>query len=56
MAFSNYIFQSIVTAFILTGYGFALYGKLQRCRVYYAQVAIEKVRAVMEGGKVVVNR
>ena len=40
MAFSNYLFQSIVTAFIFTGYGFALYGKLQRYQLYYVVVAI----------------
>jgi uncharacterized protein len=40
MAFSNYIFQSVVTAFIFTGYGFALYGRLQRYQLYYVVVAI----------------
>ncbi len=40
MAFSNYIFQSVVTAFLFTGYGFALYGKLQRYQLYYVVVAI----------------
>ena len=40
MAFSNYIFQSVVTAFIFTGYGFALYGKLQRYQIYYVVAAI----------------
>ncbi len=40
MAFSNYILQSIVTAFLFTGYGFALYGKLQRYQLYYVVGAI----------------
>jgi uncharacterized protein len=40
MAFSNYITQSIITAFIFTGYGFALYGKLQRYQIYYVVAAI----------------
>ncbi len=40
MAFSNYLFQSVVTAFIFTGYGFALYGKLQRYQLYYVVAAL----------------
>lgn len=40
MAFSNYITQSIITAFIFTGYGFAAYGKLQRYQIYYVVAAI----------------
>ena len=40
MAFSNYIFHSIVTAFIFTGYGFKLYGTMQRYQVYYVVAAI----------------
>lgn len=40
MAFSNYLFQSVVTAFIFTGYGFGLYGKLQRYHLYYVVAAI----------------
>jgi len=40
MAFSNYITQSIITAFLFTGYGFALYGKLQRYQIYYVVAAI----------------
>ena len=27
MAFSNYVMQSVITAFIFTGYGFKLYGQ-----------------------------
>jgi len=40
MAFTNYLFQSVVTAFLFTGYGFALYGKLQRYQLYYVVAAI----------------
>jgi uncharacterized protein len=40
MAFSNYIFHSVVTAFIFTGYGFKLYGTMQRYQVYYVVAAI----------------
>jgi uncharacterized protein len=40
MAFSNYITQSVITAFIFTGYGFALYGKLERYQIYYVVGAI----------------
>ena len=40
MAFSNYIFLSVVTAFLFTGYGFAMYGKLQRYQLYYVVAAI----------------
>ena len=47
MAFSNYIFQSIVTAFIFTGYGFALYGKLQRYQLYYVVAAIWIVQLII---------
>ncbi|MBI2681730.1 MAG: DUF418 domain-containing protein [Acidobacteriales bacterium] len=34
-AFSNYIFQSVVTAFFFTGYGFGYYGMLERYQLYY---------------------
>ena len=40
MAFSNYIFHSVVCAFLFTGYGFALYGRLQRYELYYVVAAI----------------
>lgn len=40
MALSNYVFQSVVTAFLFTGYGFALYGRLQRYQLYYVVAAI----------------
>ena len=40
MAFSNYIMHSVVCAFLFTGYGFAMYGRLQRYQVYYVVAAI----------------
>jgi uncharacterized protein len=40
MAFSNYIFQSVVTAFIFTGYGFKLYGTMERHQLYYVVAGI----------------
>jgi tetratricopeptide (TPR) repeat protein len=40
MAFSNYIFQSVVTAFLFTGYGFRLYGRLERYQLYYVVASI----------------
>jgi uncharacterized protein len=39
-AFSNYILQSVITAFIFTGYGFKMYGKLERHEIYYVVAAI----------------
>ena len=35
MALSNYILQSVVCSFVFTGYGFGLYGKLERYQMYY---------------------
>lgn len=35
MAFSNYLFQSVVTAFFFTGYGLGYMGVLQRHQLYY---------------------
>jgi uncharacterized protein len=40
MAFSNYIFQSVITVIVFTGTGFALYGRLQRYQLYYVVAAI----------------
>ncbi len=40
MALSNYLMQSVICAFIFTGYGFALYGRLERYQLYYVVVAI----------------
>jgi uncharacterized protein len=39
MAFSNYILQAVIGAVIFTGYGFKLYGTLQRYQLYYVVVA-----------------
>jgi len=47
MAFSNYIFQSVVTAFLFTGYGFRMYGTLQRYQLYYVVVAIWIVQLIV---------
>jgi uncharacterized protein len=47
MAFSNYIFQSVVTAFIFTGYGFKLYGKLERYQLYYVVAALWIVQMIV---------
>ncbi len=35
MALSNYILQSVVCAFVFTGYGIGLYGRLERYQLYY---------------------
>jgi len=35
MALSNYILQSVICAVVFTGYGFGLYGRLERYRLYY---------------------
>lgn len=40
MAFSNYIMQSIICNFIFLGYGFAMYGKLQRYELYYIVISV----------------
>jgi uncharacterized protein len=40
MAFSNYITQSVITAFLFTGYGFKMYGSLERYQLYYVVAAI----------------
>jgi uncharacterized protein len=39
-AFSNYILTSIITAFYFTGYGFKMYGRLERYQLYYVVAAI----------------
>jgi uncharacterized protein len=39
-AFSNYIFQSVLTAFFFTGYGFGYFGMLQRYQLYYVVAVI----------------
>ncbi|MBL9175423.1 MAG: DUF418 domain-containing protein [Verrucomicrobiales bacterium] len=40
MALSNYLFHSVVCAFLFTGYGFALYGRLERHQLYYVVAAL----------------
>lgn len=45
-AFSNYILHSVITAFVFTGYGLALYGSLQRYQLYYVVAAIWIVNLV----------
>src|SRR5262249_34826683 len=47
MALSNYILQSVVTAFIFTGYGLGLYEKLQRYQLYYIVAAIWVVQMIV---------
>jgi len=47
MAFSNYIMHSVVCAFIFTGYGLAMYGRLQRYQVYYVVAAIWVVQMIV---------
>jgi uncharacterized protein len=47
MAFSNYIFQSVVTAFFFTGYGLKMYGRLERHELYYVVVSIWIVQLVV---------
>src|SRR5205814_4023735 len=46
-ALSNYLFQSVTTAFLFTGYGFALFGKLQRHELYYVVAALWTVQLVV---------
>jgi uncharacterized protein len=40
MAFSNYIFDSVVCSLIFYGYGLALFGKLQRYQLYFVVLGI----------------
>ncbi len=40
MAFSNYITHSIICNIIFLGYGFSMYGKLQRYELYYIVISI----------------
>jgi uncharacterized protein len=46
MAFSNYILQSVLTAIFFTGYGFKMYGRLERYQLYYVVVAVWIVNLV----------
>jgi uncharacterized protein len=47
MAFTNYVMQSVITAFIFTGYGFRLYGQLERYQLYYVVAAIWIVQMIV---------
>lgn len=47
MAFTNYIVQSIICSTIFYGYGFALFGKLQRFELYYVVVGCWVVNVAM---------
>lgn len=40
MAFTNYIMHTIICNFIFLGYGFSMYGKLQRYELYYIVFSI----------------
>jgi uncharacterized protein len=40
MAFTNYITHSIICNFIFLGYGFSMFGKLQRYELYYIVIGI----------------
>ncbi len=40
MAFTNYLSQSIICGFIFYGFGFGLFGKLQRFQIYYVVLAV----------------
>lgn len=47
MALTNYVMHSVVCAFLFTGYGFSLYGSLERYQLYYVVVAIWLVQLVV---------
>jgi uncharacterized protein len=47
MAFSNYIMHSIICNFIFLGYGFAMYGKMQRHELYYVVVSIWVLQLIL---------
>jgi uncharacterized protein len=40
MALSNYIATSLITAIYFTGYGFKMYGRLERYQLYYVVAAV----------------
>jgi uncharacterized protein len=40
MALSNYLFHSVVCSTLFCGYGFGLYGRLERHQLYYVVAAI----------------
>jgi uncharacterized protein len=47
LAFSNYITHSIVCAFVFYGFGFGLFGQLQRHELYYVVCAIWIVQLII---------
>jgi uncharacterized protein len=47
MAFSNYIMQSVIAAFIFTGYGLKMYGTLERYQLYYVVAGIWIVQMIV---------
>jgi uncharacterized protein len=47
MAFTNYIMQSIICNFIFLGYGFAMYGKLQRYELYYIVFSVWALQLIL---------
>ena len=40
LALTNYVMQSILCAFVFTGYGFGLYGRLERYQLYYVVAVV----------------
>ncbi|MDQ3289739.1 MAG: DUF418 domain-containing protein [Bacteroidota bacterium] len=40
MAFTNYVLQTIICSFVFYGFGFNLFGKLQRYELYYVVAAV----------------
>jgi uncharacterized protein len=47
MAFSNYVFHSVAGSFLFTGYGLAMYGRLQRYELYYFVGAVWIVQMIV---------
>jgi uncharacterized protein len=46
MAFSNYVMHAVIGSTIFTGFGFGLYGKLERYQSYYIVFAIWVVQLI----------
>ena len=46
MAFSCYIMQSLVCTTIFYGYGFGLFGRLQRYQLYYVVIGVWVVQVI----------
>jgi uncharacterized protein len=47
MAFTNYVMTSIICAFVFYGFGFALFGQLQRHELYYVVAGIWLFQVVL---------